>query len=49
MHKSSRKLATKKINEIGNMVGHCSVLTSEENLKIATEDMKLPTTNEDIT
>ena len=36
MHKSSRKLATRKINVIGNMVGNCSVLTSEENLKRAT-------------
>ena len=34
---------------IGNMVGHCSVLTSEENIKRATEDMQLAETYEDIT
>ena len=30
MQKSNRKLATRKINVIGNMVGHFSVLTSEK-------------------
>ena len=39
MQKSSKKISTRKINVIGNMVGHCSVLISEENLKRATEDM----------
>ena len=33
----------------GNMVGQCSVLTSEENLKRATEDIQLVATYEDIT
>ena len=28
MQESSRKLATRKLNAIGNMVGHCSILTS---------------------
>ena len=36
MQKSSRKLATRKPNMIGKMVGHCSVITSEENLKRST-------------
>ena len=30
------------------MVGHCSVLTNEENPKRATEDMELAATYEDI-
>ena len=30
MQKSGRKPATRKLNVIGNMVGHCSVLTSEK-------------------
>ena len=49
MHKSIRKLATRKLTVIGNMVGHCSVLTSEENLKRATEGMHIAATYEDIT
>ena len=48
MQKSSRKLATRKLNVIGNMVVHCSVLTSEENIKRDTEDMQLAETYEDI-
>ena len=46
MQKSSSKLATRKFNLIGNMVEKCSVLTSEENLKGATEDMQLAETYE---
>ena len=49
MQKSNRKLATRKLNMIANMIGHFSVLTSEENLKRATEDMQLAATYEDIT
>ena len=40
MQKSGRKPATRKLNVIGNMVGHCNVLTSEKNLKRSTEDMQ---------
>ena len=46
MQNSSSKLATRKLNSIGNMLGHCSVRTSEENLKRATEDMQLAETYE---
>ena len=49
MQKSSRKLATRKFNVIGNMVGHCSVITREGNIKIATKEMQLAATYEDIT
>ena len=46
MQNSSRKLATRKINVIGNMVGHFSFLTSEENTKIDTEYIQLTSTYE---
>ena len=41
MQKSSRKLATRKLNMIVDMVGHCSALTSEDNLKRDTKYMQL--------
>ena len=41
MQSSNRKLATRKLNVIGNMVGHCSVLTSDEHLRRAREDCRL--------
>ena len=49
MKKSIRKLATRKLNVVGNMVGNCSVLTSEKSIKIDTEDMQIAATYEDIT
>ena len=49
MQKPSRKIATRKLNVIGNMLGHRSVLTSEENLKRFTEDIHIAGTYEDIT
>ena len=48
MMKSNRKLATRKLNIIGNMAGHCSVLTSNENIKRAREDCRLASTYEEI-
>ena len=49
MQNSIRKLATSNLNVIGNMVEHCSVLTSEENLKRDTEDVQLASIYENIT
>ena len=48
MQSSNRKLATRKLNVIGNMVGHCSVLTSDENLRRAREDCRLAACYEEI-
>ena len=48
MQKSSRKLVNIKLNVIVNMVVHCIVITSEENPKIDTEEIKLAATYEDI-
>ena len=45
---SNRKLTTRKLNVIGNMVGHCSVLTSDENLRRAREDCRLAACYEEI-
>ena len=41
MQSSNRKLATIKLNVIGNIVGHCSVLASDENLRRTREDCRL--------
>ena len=48
MEKSSRKLATRKLNVIGNLTGHSSVITSDENLRRAQEDCRLASTYEEI-
>ena len=48
MGKSSRKLATRKLNVIGNLTGHSSVITSDENLRRAQEDCRLASTYEEI-
>ena len=48
MQKSIRKLLTIKLNVIVNMVGHYSVITSEENPNRDTKEIKLAATYEDI-
>ena len=48
MGKSSRKLATRKLNVIGNLTGQSSVITSGENLRRAQEDCRRASTYEKI-
>ena len=48
MQMSSRKLSTRKLNVIGNMVGHCSVFTRNENLRRSKEDSRLAASYEEI-
>ena len=48
MQMSNRKLSTRKLNVIGNMVGHCSVLTRNENLRRPKEDCRLTVSYEAI-
>ena len=40
IQKSIRRLGSRILNLIGNMVGNCSVLTNEKNLKRSAEDMQ---------
>ena len=49
MQNPRRKLATRKLNVIVNMLLHCIFITSEEDIKRATEDMQLAATYKDIT
>ena len=48
MEKSSRKLATRKLNVIGNLTGHSSIITSDENLRRVRKDYRLASTYEEI-
>lgn len=45
---SSRKLATRKLNNLGTFVGHCAVINSEENTRRMEEDLRLASTIEAI-